>query len=402
MTHLSPFKPGNRRTMMVMQSRFRFIPANRYSYDSDAIPDTWNTLISGDSLDALVGIVSVSGGKDRFHPHAQQLTHMYGQLQCQGSVISTRGHHVARNIGSLPYPVTSPVPSGDRDSAYNRAVSNLYEQIRGDLDLAVDIAEGHQTIDMLRSTGKALGLSDLNPKVRGPMARVFNALKSGAELVRSIKHMRSKEAANAWLQWTYGWKPAAQSLYGVVQQATSVDKPFHMIRATGRYKNSKHIQVYAFHGHIPTNQRGDISQMCMIQAEFAMSNSAAESLANYTSLNPLAIAWELVPYSFVVDWAIDIGGYLRAAESAFLYGNSFVRGFVTEGSKLDQLSWTTGSYTDSLTQSTDVMNFSGTFTTTTKRRQVLSENPFPRPPSLNLSLGGNRLISAASLLRQKL
>jgi hypothetical protein len=386
--------------MMVMQSRFLFIPANRTTYDSEAIPTTSYTFVGADTMDALVGILSVSGGRDRFHPHAQQLTKMYGQLQCSGTVRSIRGTHNVTVSGSLPYPVTAPTPNGNLSSAYNRAVGDLYDQIRGDLNLAVDLAEGHQTVDMLRSTGKALGLSDLNPKIRGPMARVFNALKAGAKLVRSIKHMRSKEAANAWLQWTYGWKPAASSLFGVMEQVSKTDEPYHKVRATGRYKNSESLRVNAFHPKIFTNQRGDLSQKVIIQAEFAMSNSALESIAGYTSLNPLAIAWELVPYSFVVDWAINVGGYLSAMESAFMYGNSFVRGFVTTGTLLEFVSATSGNwYWPDINQS-DYLNFSGSFRTSTKKRQVLTETPFPTPPVLDLKLGGNRLVSAASLLRQ--
>lgn len=43
--------------------------------------------------------------------------------------------------------------------------------------------------------------------------------------------------------------------------------------------------------------------------------------------NPAAILWELMPYSFVIDWSLPIGNYLQAASST--RGLDFVWGSVS-------------------------------------------------------------------------
>jgi hypothetical protein len=42
-------------------------------------------------------------------------------------------------------------------------------------------------------------------------------------------------------------------------------------------------------------------------------------------LNPLSLAWELLPYSFVADWFVPIGGYLNTLDATI--GLSFWKGY---------------------------------------------------------------------------
>jgi hypothetical protein len=56
-----------------------------------------------------------------------------------------------------------------------------------------------------------------------------------------------------------------------------------------------------------------------------------ETLANASSigiLNPLQIAWELVPYSFVVDWFMPVGSFLETLTDTA--GLTFVSGVRTD------------------------------------------------------------------------
>jgi hypothetical protein len=47
--------------------------------------------------------------------------------------------------------------------------------------------------------------------------------------------------------------------------------------------------------------------------------------------NPLAVAWELVPFSFVVDWALPIGSFLNQIDASV--GWTFVTASLTKYSK---------------------------------------------------------------------
>ena len=56
----------------------------------------------------------------------------------------------------------------------------------------------------------------------------------------------------------------------------------------------------------------------------------ARMVSTYTSMNPASIKWELVPYSFVVDWFYDIGSYLRGCETSTIYSSVFKAGWTSE------------------------------------------------------------------------
>jgi hypothetical protein len=51
-------------------------------------------------------------------------------------------------------------------------------------------------------------------------------------------------------------------------------------------------------------------------------------------LNPLQVAWELVPFSFVVDWILPIGSFLEAATGTI--GTTFDSGYTTYGLSVEE------------------------------------------------------------------
>jgi hypothetical protein len=127
-----------------------------------------------------------------------------------------------------------------------------------------------------------------------------------------------------------------------------------------------------------------------------------QSLAKWTSLNPLSVAWELVPYSFVVDWFYDVGSYMRNLETALLYDNKFKSGFVStlalyegHGTALDQRNPSSSGRNFLITGNASIRRASF-------NRVLLFSYPLPSIPSFQVDLGWQRLLSAASLLRQKL
>jgi hypothetical protein len=63
---------------------------------------------------------------------------------------------------------------------------------------------------------------------------------------------------------------------------------------------------------------------------------------DWTSLNPIGIAWELAPLSFVADWFVNIGDLLSLWENYVVFANRFVRGYRTDSYREDVEYLTTG------------------------------------------------------------
>lgn len=273
--------------------------------------------------------------------------------------------------------------------AYNSALSSITDQIRGGIDWSIDIAQRKQTFDMVRSA-------------------VHTASSSVEDIVRSAKRAIARKGktlaavhavANNWLMYNYGVKPTCQTLYDTVEKVMSTDPADHRVTVKGR-GSSRSSGPYTYSaGMVRLGGTFSRSHRCEIGLTLSPRTGRLSKLAGYTSLNPASIAWELLPYSFVIDWFIDVGGYLRSAESALVYNDNFVSGYstLTRENNLDL----TSNITYKNAGETMIPQFDPSYSVSrSKVRSRLSSYPAPRYPVIDVNLGSSRLFSAASLLSQ--
>jgi len=264
----------------------------------------------------------------------------------------------------------------DSTSLYNSALSNLLDQLRSGgvgsgLDLAIDVAEAGQVKKMLGDVG---------------------------HLSQYIRGIGLGRWSKKWLEYQYGWRPLVNSIFGSFD-ALMHRRLYSLQRVVGKSRRF----VYDEKNFSDTFSPGSRQRVATvgryrykIVAEYDISNTWRQQLSGYTSLNPVGIAWELLPYSFVVDWFYDIGGYLRNMEGALLFGTGFKTGYSVYGYKVDQQGILTGSGTSIGT--TIIWNADALSRQTYKIRTPIGVFPFPRIPRFQSDLGWQRLISGASLL----
>jgi hypothetical protein len=274
---------------------------------------------------------------------------------------------------SLDFPQT---PTWDRNLVYNKALENLNEKVRGSLDLGVSFAEFRQVVGMFRGLRTLEGLGS---------------------------RLSTRSAANAWLEWQYGWRPLMSDLYGSIEESLRVVINIlarFSARASLPIRESRYFSTTNWGGPVSALRRGNGKQSCTIKIELTV--PIGLELNRWTSLNPVSLAWELTPYSFVADWFYDVGSFLRAAETALLYEVRFVRGFSSELYYYDGVeyrpaaNWNFGPdyfYVSSNELKVRKSSF---------ERKVLGAYPFPRPPTVKVDLGWQRMLSLASLIRQKI
>jgi hypothetical protein len=272
-------------------------------------------------------------------------------------------------------------------SVYNKALKNLYDQIRSsDLNLTVDVAEWKQLDRMLDKMSK-----------RTIPRLIEYARKAKKKQRRGMTLEEAKNAiGNSWLEYRYGWKPLLSSIYGIVNFERSIASHRKLIgRATS--KNRWHVFKAASGLNPPQIYDVTHSRRCEIGITYRVSQPWLFDLTRAVSLNPLAIAWELAPYSFVVDWFIDIGGYMQAMEQAMFFGLTFEKGHVTYTDKVDVKGSLKGSFGTAPVRQIDAPF--RTILTRLNRSRLLSP-PMPRLPGFEPHLGWTRLASAAALLNQ--
>jgi hypothetical protein len=291
----------------------------------------------------------------------------------------------SNGITGVGFTGTTSIPPGLDTSfsnrAYNECLERLYDKIRGNLDLSIDLLQHRQTA--------------------ATVSRASKILKSfGAEIVPMILNPR-KASADVWLEWTYGIKPTMSSIYDTLmlfQQGNPLGDFQVVVRANDRRWESE-SWVGVGDTYIPTRCNYYSSKRCKIGLNLRINPSILGNFAGVTSLNPISIAWELVPYSFVLDWVYNVGGYLRSFESAFLYRSAFRNGYVTQTFKASGETYTTGSYSDKGGIWKSIAT-NGQFSHIKMQRTVLNSMPLPRPPSLKLDLGSGRILNAVALLQQ--
>lgn len=127
-------------------------------------------------------------------------------------------------------------------------------------------------------------------------------------------------ATSLWLEYTYGWRPLVTDIYSAaiavhtITQQPAVRrvaaKPLIKNQAVDRPNNNG-----PFYDH-------RVQQVGYKIVGYFSHNPAPSYVLGLT--DPLSIAWELVPFSFVADWVLPIGNYLQALNAAINLEGKFV------------------------------------------------------------------------------
>lgn len=266
--------------------------------------------------------------------------------------------------------------------AYDTALSKLYGKIRGDLDLSIDAFQARQTArgfkagELITNFVKEV---DRKPWYITSLQRYFGPI--------------SRLAGSARLAWVYGWKPLIDDYYAVLDESLR-DYINHFQTFKGKSRGQS--DGYCF-GNVdwdgiyrsPTFYKTLTDES--VQISVTLDTTKLPEMAYWTSMNPASIAWELMPYSFVIDWFINIGGALRNLETALLFNQSFHSGYITYFLRVTGES---GGYQ----QKGLSCEGSYWFTYVSMNRRVLTRLPLPNAPSFRPKLGADRILNGLALI----
>jgi hypothetical protein len=223
--------------------------------------------------------------------------------------------HLSVGEGSLdkypiPYILNENDPLAEADTKALNALGDQKAQ------LGAMLAEARQTVDLLANAASR-GAKVLLALKRGQLNQIPRLLTGGGKGAAG----RSKDAANAWLEYAYGWKPLADDLYGIHESVLEALTKKYKIRGKG-YGETTGSTSYN-HYENEWNEKGKVSVKTTLIA--SIDNQSTRSLHQIGLTNPLSVAWELVPWSFAIDWFIPVGNTLEACTAT--YGLVFDRGW---------------------------------------------------------------------------
>lgn len=245
--------------------------------------------------------------------------------------------------GAKSYPAAAMIESGEFWTAADdqRLVSKLMSQVKThQSNAAVTIAEGNKTINMISHRVKGLAMAvkalkhgDLMASARflgvRPSKSLVRKHKATATMARAPADARFEQMRDNWLELRYGWQPLISDVFNLAEAAASRNFPVHhQIQVRGSRTVTWSDGVYDISGNWVKLGIGKTVQRR--QYIVRLSEPVAQtSLSAMGLLDPLPIAWELMPYSFVADWFLPIGQWLEDRSVSSLVPQNTVTCYTT-------------------------------------------------------------------------
>lgn len=204
----------------------------------------------------------------------------------------------------------------------NRALLMALANLKGKrVDLGVAFGERNQCARMVGDTARNIAKS-IKSFRRGQFRDAWKALGSPDRWYRFGDN--TKRLANARLMMQYGVRPLLSDVDGAARALAERVKEDWRVSAKGFGKEIRDRSVLK--PITAADPIGFTSKFVGWRGAFVRIDAipSNEILVSFTSLgltNPLVLGWELLPFSFVVDWLLPIGSWLDALDSYFGYGN---------------------------------------------------------------------------------
>jgi hypothetical protein len=189
-----------------------------------------------------------------------------------------------------------------------RLLNKLAEKVRGhSFDLGVNLAEASKTYGSILGNLQSVGAALIHLK-HGRYGDATRALGRGNDRLSRgrVARLDSKDLSGRWLEMQYAFLPTVSQAFEAAKAFESLTGP-RLLRFSARLGRSKAVDESTSPTVYQTTMRCTYSKSITVHLLEPLGLGRSLGL-----VNPLEIAWELVPYSFVVDWFLPIGSYISA------------------------------------------------------------------------------------------
>lgn len=271
------------------------------------------------------------------------------------------------------------MPSWLSPSARTRVLSKLTAQ---DVNVGNLLGELPSSLRMIGSHSIAV-LRAYRALRRGNYSQIPKLLG-----VRKVKDLPGS-AADVWFAYKFGWEPLITDTYNLHSAVMKqLNRPaFTRVKAVSTTESSDLATVWKV-------TKGNLLFGVEVGVAYKVDNEFLAGLNGLGLTNPVSIAWELLPLSFVVDWFIPIGSFLEALSAPL--GLKFVTGYETSFIKGDLV----------LEAPDDAFYIQGTNPSQSVKtfdmdRNVLSSWPLPSIFIPKIGINRNQFLTLTGLLAQR-
>lgn len=222
-------------------------------------------------------------------------------------------YYLDRTTANCPwakqYLQSTGVTSGSQSvlSSYAQAYDRFHSKAGEKAQNLMNLMEARKSMDMIAK--RTIQLLNLAKAVR--RLELQKAL-SIVGVTTTGKHRTSaKDPASLWLELTFGWLPMINDI-GTSVNVLQRDFPSTLVRGKGKSTDSG----YAWY---QSDWWGDWTAIVShrLQASIRVDNPNILLANQLGFLNPAAVLWDAVPFSFVVDWFIPVSKFLNSFSNEF-------------------------------------------------------------------------------------
>lgn len=289
-------------------------------------------------------------------------------------------------------------------SAESRATGKLHEKLtEQSVHIANLVAERAQTYDLLSGAVRRLAafLKSTRPVNIGKTLKDLFGSKAG-----------HKKLADDTLAGLFGVVPLISDVKGAAEtlaryNTEDIHSAVH-VRARASSTESIFSSVETIQtldkGNSVTEVRTVVEVEVRYVLQYRVANAMLSELQKLGLTNPMEIAWESMPWSFVVDWVLPIGNWIRSLSSEA--GLVFEGGVKTVYTKTTQTFSTSYTGKEPVNMSKLQVNYwldgrvSSQRVKTEHKRTVLSKAPSLQFPDFKSPVSILHIIESLALIRQ--
>lgn len=229
-----------------------------------------------------------------------------------------------------------------------RATKKLYSKIKmSDINLATTtIVEGGESVEIVKKYARLVRMSPhqlLNSAFKDLAFELFgnkqvvtkkrvSPLSSRVQQRSFVRTKSNKKSGNdalnavsgGYLEYVLALKPLITDIYNVALHLHSAVSDGEIYSISSTSIDDGEFTTIDAQGWTETNITRNL---CKIGVTYTIRNANMHNVSRLMSFNPALWAWEKKSMSFVIDWFIDISGFMKGLEGKLLNGLSFSHGY---------------------------------------------------------------------------